>query len=122
MEDYCGVFRTQEVLDEGVVKITVLESRLRDAVLVDHSKVFNTSRIEAFELENLMDVSLATVISASARHESRGAHSRLDYPERDDVNWLKHSLYFKEGYQLDYKPVRMKPLSVDSFAPKPRVY
>lgn len=122
MEDNCGVFRTQEILDKGVVKVKVLESRLHDAVLVDHSKIFNTSRIEAFELENLMDVSLATVISASARHESRGAHSRLDYPERDDVNWLKHSLYFKEGYQLDYKPVRMKPLSVDSFPPKPRVY
>lgn len=122
MEENCGVFRTQEVLDEGVVKVKVLESRLADATLVDHSKVFNTSRIEAFELENLMDVSLATVISASARHESRGAHSRLDYPDRDDVNWLKHSLYFKEGYQLDYKPVRMKPLSVDSFPPKPRVY
>ncbi len=122
MEENCGVFRTQEVLDEGVVKVKVLESRLNDAVITDHSKVFNTARIEALELENLMDVSLATVIGASARHESRGAHSRLDYPDRDDVSWLKHTLYFKEGYQLDYKPVRMKPLSVDSFPPKERVY
>jgi len=122
MEENCGVFRTQEVLDEGVVKVKVLESRLNDAVITDHSKVFNTARIEALELENLMDVALAAVIGASARHESRGAHSRLDYPERDDVSWLKHTLYFKEGYQLDYKPVRMKPLSVDSFPPKERIY
>lgn len=74
------------------------------------------------ELENLVDVALATVSSALARHESRGAHSRIDYPERDDIHWLKHTLYFKEGGRLDYKPVRMKPLSVDSFPPKPRVY
>ena len=122
MEDYCGVFRTQDVLDEGVEKVLQLEQRLDAAVLNDHSKIFNTARIEALELENLMDISIATVISAAARHESRGAHSRLDYPDRDDEHWLKHSLFFKEGRQLDYKPVRMKPKSVDPFPPKPRVY
>jgi succinate dehydrogenase / fumarate reductase flavoprotein subunit len=122
MEDYCGVFRTQEVLDEGVTRILELEQRLQNATLKDHSKVFNTARIEAMELENLMDVAVATVVSASARTESRGAHSRLDYPERDDRNWLKHTLYSREGRQLDYKPVRLKPLSVDTFKPKARVY
>jgi succinate dehydrogenase / fumarate reductase flavoprotein subunit len=74
------------------------------------------------ELENLMDVALATVKSALERQESRGAHSRIDYPERDDKSWLKHSLYFKEGKTLDFKPVTLKPLSVETFPPKPRVY
>ena len=122
MEDYCGVFRTDEILAEGVEKMIALEARLKNARLQDHSKVFNTARVEALELENLMDIALATVCSAHARQESRGAHSRMDYPDRDDERWLKHSLFFKEGRKLDYKPVRMKPLSVDSFPPKARVY
>ncbi len=122
MEEYCGVFRTDEILADGVEKVIALEARLKNARLKDHSKVFNTARVEALELENLMDIALATVVSAHARKESRGAHSRIDFPDRDDVHWLKHSLFFKEGRKLDYKPVRMKPLSVDSFPPKARVY
>lgn len=122
MEDYCGVFRTQEVLDEGIKRVLELKQRLQHASLRDHSKIFNTARVEALELENLMDVSMATVVSAAARRESRGAHSRLDYPKRDDKNWLKHTLFFQEGNALDYKPVRMKPLTVDPFPPKERVY
>lgn len=122
MEKYCGVFRTQDVLDEGIEKVLQLEQRLQDAVLKDHSNVFNTARIEALELENLMDMAVATVVSAAARTESRGAHSRLDYPDRDDKNWLKHTLFSKEGRQLDYKPVRLKPMSVETFKPKERVY
>ena len=122
MEKYCGVFRKQEILDEGISKVQELENRLQLAVLRDHSRIFNTARIEALELENMMDVALATVYSAAARHESRGAHSRLDYPKRDDKNWLKHTLYIREGSRLDYKPVRLKPLTVETFPPKERVY
>ncbi|MBT4835792.1 MAG: succinate dehydrogenase flavoprotein subunit [Methylococcales bacterium] len=122
MEDHCGVFRNADVMQDGIDKVKSLEKRLKDVKIQDTSKMFNTARIEALELENLMDIALATVISAEARTESRGAHSRMDYTERDDVDWMKHSLYFKENYRLDYKPVRTKPLTVDSFPPKKRVY
>ncbi len=122
MEKYCGVFRTEELLKEGVAKIIEIQNRLPDVRLRDHSKVFNTARIEALELENLIEVSVATVCSALARQESRGAHSRIDYPDRDDEHWMKHTLFFREGRRLDYKPVRTKPLTVESFPPKKRVY
>jgi len=122
MEQHCGVFRTQDMLDEGLVKVRALRERIAHVCLRDHSRVFNTARIEALELENLMDIALATVASAAARRESRGAHSRVDFPDRDDLHWLKHTLYSLDGERLDYKPVRMKPLSVDSFPPKERVY
>ena len=122
MEEYCGVYRSEEVLREGLERVLVIERRLEGAVLTDHSKVFNTSRIEALELENLVALGVASLTSALNRQESRGAHSRVDFPERDDVNWLKHSLYYSEGRRFDYKPVRLKPLTVESFPPKPRVY
>jgi len=123
MEEFCGVFRTQEVLDEGVEKIRGLLGRLNGVRLGDQSKVFNTARFEAFELENQLEVAMATMLSAAARQESRGAHSRLDFPERDDREWMKHTLYFnRDGGVLDYKPVRTQPLSVDSFPPVKRVY
>mgnify|MGYP002624093797 FL=1 len=122
MEKYCGVFRKEDVLQEGYNQVLELEKRLQDVRLQDHSKIFNTARIEALELENLVDTALATVASALNRKESRGAHSRIDYPNRDDSHWLKHSLYYKEGYRVDYKPVRLKPMTVDTFPPKERVY
>lgn len=122
MEEECGVFREQAVLDSGVERVRAIRARLDHLRLQDRSRAFNTARIEAFELINLVDVALATVRSAAARLESRGAHSRIDYPQRDDTHWLKHTLYSLEPDLLDYKPVRLKPMSVDSFPPSERTY
>jgi succinate dehydrogenase / fumarate reductase flavoprotein subunit len=82
----------------------------------------HAARVEALELDNLIEVAMSTMISADARKESRGAHDRSDFPNRDDVNWMKHTLWFKEGNRLEYKPVQLKPLTVASFEPKARVY
>jgi len=122
MQAHCGVFRFPDLLSEGVQKIKAVAERSRRTQIRDKSKVFNTARIEALELENLIEVARATMISAAARQESRGAHDRADFPKRDDVSWLKHSLWFREGDRLDYKPVNLKPLTVESFEPKARVY
>jgi len=122
MEDHCGVFRTQAVMAEGVEKLKALRERVDGVRLRDHSQTFNTARIEALELDNLVDVGMATLMSALYRQESRGAHSRVDFPKRDDANWMKHSLYFREADRMDFKPVRTKPLTVESFPPKERVY
>lgn len=122
MEDHCSVFRTDEVMREGVDKVQALRERLDHAVIHDHTPTFNTARVEAMELENLMDCAIATIRSALGREESRGAHSRIDFPERDDDHWLKHSLYSLEDDSLDYKPVRTQPNTVASFPPKERTY
>lgn len=122
MQTYCGVFRFPDMLKEGVRKINEVAQRVARTEINDKSKIFNTARIEALELDNLIEVAIATMVSAEARHESRGAHTRDDFPERNDEKWLKHTLYFKEDQRLDYKPVRLKPLTVDSFPPKARVY
>ncbi len=122
MEDHAGVFRTEEVMTEGVDRLKAIRAKLADVRLKDQSAVFNTARVEALELENLIDVGMSIALSALARKESRGAHSRPDYPKRDDQSWLKHSLYTQEGDRMDYKPVRSKPLTVETFPPKERVY
>jgi succinate dehydrogenase / fumarate reductase, flavoprotein subunit len=122
MEDHCGVFRTAEVMQEGVDKLRALRERIDKAVIRDHSRTFNTARVEAMELENLMDCAMATICSALGREESRGAHSRMDFPNRDDERWLKHSLYSLQDDAMDYKPVRTQPVTVESFPPKERVY
>ncbi|MEO6824965.1 MAG: succinate dehydrogenase flavoprotein subunit [Nitrosospira sp.] len=122
MQTYCGVFRFADMLKRGVVKMDEIAERARHTGIKDKSRVFNTARVEALELDNLVEVAMATMISAEARTESRGAHARDDFPTRDDDKWLKHTLYFSDDRRLDYKPVRLKPLTVDSFPPKARTY
>jgi succinate dehydrogenase / fumarate reductase flavoprotein subunit len=122
MQTHCGVFRTSERLSAGVTKILDLEKRVHATSIADKSKVFNTARVEALELENLIETAKATIISAEARKESRGAHAHRDFPNRDDATWIKHSLWFKQDNRLDYKPVTMKPLSVESIPPKVRTF
>jgi succinate dehydrogenase / fumarate reductase flavoprotein subunit len=123
------VFRTQAALDEGVLKIAALAERVKGIALGDKSLVFNTARVEALEVENLIEVAQATIVSAAARRESRGAHTVNDYadsPEypngRNDAVWMKHTLWFSEGNRIDYKPVNLRPLTVDSIPPKVRSF
>jgi succinate dehydrogenase / fumarate reductase, flavoprotein subunit len=122
MQAHCGVFRFPDLLVAGVEKIRGLADAVANLEIKDKSKVFNTARIEALELHNLYETARATMVSAEARKETRGAHDRADHHKRDDVNWLKHSLWYREGDRLDYKAVNLKPLSVESIAPKARVY
>ncbi|MDO9283146.1 MAG: succinate dehydrogenase flavoprotein subunit [Methylotenera sp.] len=122
MQTNCGVFRFPDLLDEGVSAINEIADRTQRLQIKDKSKVFNTARIEALELDNLMDVAMATMHTAHNRKESRGAHAREDFSERDDENWLTHSLYYKNEHKLVYKPVRLKPLTVAPFVPKIRSY
>jgi succinate dehydrogenase / fumarate reductase, flavoprotein subunit len=122
MQAHCGVFRFPDLLTDGVQKMREISDRAARTEIKDKSKTFNTARIEALELDNLIEVARSTMISANARQESRGAHDRADYPKRDDVTWLKHTLWYKDSDRLEYKAVNLKPLTAESFEPKVRSY
>jgi succinate dehydrogenase / fumarate reductase, flavoprotein subunit len=132
MQSHAAVFRTQALLDEGRGRVAALRQRVENIALKDKSRIFNTARIEALEVENLIEVAQATIESAAARHECRGAHTVKDYERaaddpqsplgRNDREWLKHSLWFRQGNRLEYKPVNLKPLSVESVPPKVRTF
>lgn len=129
MQAHCGVFRFKDMLQQGVTKILEVEEMVKKTFIHDKSKVWNTARVEALELENLIEVAKATMISANNRTESRGAHVRDDAPDtaetpngRDDKNWLKHTLWYRDDNRLEYKPVNLKPLTVETIALKTRSY
>ncbi len=132
MQHHAGVFRTQVVLDEGVKQVANLRERVKAIALKDKSQVFNTARVEALEVENLIECAQATMVSAAARHECRGAHTVEDYergaddPEfplgRNDRDWLKHTLWDSASNGLSYKPVQLQPLTVASVPPKVRTF
>lgn len=117
-----GVFRTEETMQEGLNTLKDIRERIKSATLDDHSKIFNTARFEALELDNLMETAMSTAVLAVTRKESRGAHSREDYPKRDDENWLKHTIYYSEGDRVSERSVNTTPSKVKPFEPKERKY
>ena len=122
MQNHFGVFRKGDFMKTGIERLQEIGERIKNIFLEDKSKTFNTARIEALELENLYEVALATAVAAEARNESRGAHARDDFRERDDENWLCHSIYDPVNGGVRKRGVNFAPKSVDTFEPKERTY
>jgi succinate dehydrogenase / fumarate reductase flavoprotein subunit len=122
MQNHFGVFRNGEFMQEGITKLAELRERIDNASLEDKSMAYNTARIEALELHNLFEVAEATAIAAEERRESRGAHAREDFQERDDDNWLCHSMYYPEDKRVGKRGVNFEPKTMDTFQPKVRTY
>lgn len=122
VQSRAGVFRNSANLGQGVEEISLVAQRAERLQIKDHSQVFNTARVEALELENLIAVAVASLTAAEARRESRGAHAHDDFPQRDDQHWMKHSLYDGKSRALRYKPVHSQPLTVESIPPKERTF
>ena len=122
MQNYFGVFRKGEFMQEGIKKLDDLKERIDNVKLEDKSNAFNTARVECLELQNLFETAEATAIVAEARKESRGAHAREDFTERNDEEWLCHSIYHREGRTVSKRSVNFTPKTVDTFQPKVRTY
>jgi succinate dehydrogenase / fumarate reductase flavoprotein subunit len=127
MQNHAAVFRNSASLTEGVEKVQKIWSGMSDMAVSDRSLIWNSDLVEALELQNLMGSAMTTMVGAEARHESRGAQAHDDFPERDDANWMKHTLAWcddKGGVRLDYRPVKMQTLTneVSVFPPQKRVY
>jgi succinate dehydrogenase / fumarate reductase flavoprotein subunit len=127
MQNHAAVFRTGESLDDGVARLAEVYATFADVRVSDRSLIWNTDLIETLELANLLDQALVTMRSAANRQESRGAHAREDFPQRDDQNWLKHTLAWVDAggrVSIDYRPVHLEPLTgeVDAIPPKARTY
>ena len=122
MQTYFGVYRNEKLMQEGINKLKEINKLSKNIHLRDKSNQFNSERVEILEFLNLLETANATAYSALERKESRGAHAREDFPNRDDNNWLCHSLYQKNGNEVSKRDVNLKPISVDAFKPKARVY
>ena len=122
MQNYFGVFRRGEFMKKGLDQLNEIREKVDNLHLKDKSDAFNTSRVEAIELQNLFEVAEATAVSAYMRNESRGAHARDDFPERDDENWLCHTIFDPKNKEVSKRDVNFQPSKVEAFPPKVRTY